>query len=169
MRNKYFIGGIIVVTLFLTAAFFFLTHKKWNSTSTSQAGPENNRVIHKLPALVLTSRQNGTMSEYKFPCFGMVYAYLTFPEDWHGEQVIEGNWIRPDGLTQEQPELKINFDTAPSRKIFFYLNSYEPSSMQQVGNGLQGKEKNSFDGVWSFEAKMYGHVIVRSTFSVSCE
>ena len=136
----------------------------------SQAGLARAEVPQP-PILMLTSQDNGTVSQSTFPCSGPIHGYVTLPQEASGKHILEGVWIGPKGTVARHSRDELTFSDSGSRTAEVWLrftkeggHLWNPAAVEAPGD----EDRQIYDGPWGIEVRWDGRTIARSTFTIQC-
>src|SRR5689334_3580273 len=78
----------------------------------------NSAILTPMPKLVLTSVENGLTPESSFSCQNVIHGYLTMPNPMVGKNILEADWIAPNGVIKESARAVLEF-VAPGRRTAY--------------------------------------------------
>lgn len=104
----------------------------------------------------LSSIKNGQDDEDLFTCRDKVYAYITFPEETAGVQMVGARWYRPDGSLHEAVQASLDFSRL--RTACFSMD------LRAAAKGTG--EEDVPGGAWSFQVIYDNGTVAQKRFHV---
>ena len=122
------------------------------------------------PHIIITSQENGIVSENEFRCDGTIHIYITFPEAIEGKHLLEGVLKDSKGTPLEHTRVNLNYPPPGRRTATLWLQ-FDTKSDGLLGSVRSGDIKskpNTYNGMWELEILFDGDVVGRSRFQVGC-
>ena len=118
-------------------------------------------------AIVLTSKENGTLSQTDFFCSGKIHGYIRLPSRQEGKHSLEGIWTLPTGKVLQHSNNTVDFPP-PGRTTAYIWLQFPARSTLSI-NPAADQERLSYNGEWKVDVRWDDKPIIHSTFSVTCQ
>ncbi|MFN0118064.1 MAG: hypothetical protein ACKVQC_07235 [Elusimicrobiota bacterium] len=127
--------------------------------------------IKRQPKLVLTNKFDGLEPVAEFSCSETIHGYITLPKRAVGKHTLEGKWINPNGIEEENFKNDIEF-LPPGRQTAYVWLEFQDKSGGTLGDfrsrGDETDLNKPHNGEWQVKVLWNGQPLVESKFRVKC-